>query len=169
MDCENELKNKLLKSFYTFLFAVKHWTPRTFFRNFKEDWICEVAGDMSGSVSGSGGGGGGALEQGLEVSTAQEELVRLNLHVKSLNSRFESVFNHKEMTELNTEIRRQIEAMRRLLKVLRDLAVTQKDPNLAKMLMNDVENHTDQIVALQTSFKQANMRCISRLDARSGH
>jgi len=119
---------------------------------------------MSGSVSG-GGGGGGALEQGLEVSTAQEELVRLNLHVKSLNSRFESVFNHKEMTELNTEIRRQIEAMRRLLKVLRDLAVTQKDPNLAKMLMNDVENHTDQIVALQTSFKQANMRCISRLDA----
>ena len=123
---------------------------------------------MSGSVSG-GGGGGGALEQGLEVSTAQEELVRLNLHVKSLNSRFESVFNHKEMTELNTEIRRQIEAMRRLLKVLRDLAVTQKDPNLAKMLMNDVENHTDQIVALQTSFKQANMRCISRLDARSGH
>jgi len=105
------------------------------------------------------------LEQGLEVSTAQEELVRLNLLVKSLNSRFDSVSGHREMSELNAEVRRQMEAMRRLLKVLGDLAVRQKDPALVKMLMNDVENHADQITSLQAAFKQANLRCISRLDA----
>ena len=89
------------------------------------------------------------LEQGLEVSTAQEELVRLNLLVKSLNSSFEGVSGHREMTQLNAEVRRQMEAMRRLLKVLRDLANRQKDPDLVKMLMNDVENHNDQITSLQ--------------------
>merc|ERR1712029_14108 len=117
------------------------------------------------SVLAMSGSNGSGLEQGLEVSTAQEELVRLNLHVKSLNSDFENVSSHREMSDLNTEIRRQMESMRRLLKVLRDLAVKQKFPKLMNMLMNDVENHADQITSLQASFKQSNMRCISRLDA----
>ena len=96
-------------------------------------------------------GGPHGLEQGLEVSTAQEELV------KSLNSGFEGVSGHREMTQLNAEVRRQMEAMRRLLKVLRDLAVRQKDPDLVKMLMNDVENHADQITSLQ-------VRCVHFFD-----
>ena len=104
------------------------------------------------------------LDHGLEVSKAQEELVRLNLVVKALNTEFEGCQSHKQMADQNAEIRRQLDNMRRILDVLRDLANRQQDPQAAKMLMKDVENHCDQISALQVAFKQANIKCIQRLD-----
>ena len=97
------------------------------------------------------------LAHGLEVSKAQEELVRLNLHIKTLSGHFDDCESLKQMTEWNGQIRRQLDAMRRVLDVLRDLAKRQRDPEAAKMLMNDVDNHADQVSALQAAFKQARL------------
>jgi len=104
------------------------------------------------------------LEHGLEVSKAQEELVKLNLSIKTLNGRFDECMSHRQMSEWNATIRQELDAFRKVLGVLRSLSNRQTDPEATKMLVGEVDNHADQMAALQAAFRQANLRCIARLD-----
>ena len=105
------------------------------------------------------------LEHGLEVSEAQEELVRLNLKIKSLTGSFDDCNDYLGMVNLNTDIRSDIDKMRRTLDVLRTLANRQTDKDSLKMLMKDVDSHSDQLASCQSGFRIANVKCIARLEA----
>ena len=105
-----------------------------------------------------------ALEHGFEVSEAQEELVRLNLRIKTLNASFSQCDSHRRMERLNAETRALLDKMRRTLQRLRGLASRQNDSDATKMLLSDVDNHADQLASCQRGFRQANLRCIAELE-----
>ena len=78
--------------------------------------------------------------------TFQDELVRLNLRIKSLTASFPSCVSREEMESLNSNVRRQMELMRQNLDKLRSLAAKQKTAESKKMLLADTESHADELV-----------------------
>jgi hypothetical protein len=78
----------------------------------------------------------------------QDELVRLNLRIKSLNVSFPNCVNREEMEALNSNVRRQLESMRQNLEKLRNLASKQKTVDAKKMLLADADSHADELVLL---------------------
>ena len=95
-----------------------------------------------------------------------EELVRLNLRIKTLTVSFVNgdCTTHKQMEQLNAGIRNLIDQMRRTLERLRHLAERQTDSGSKRMLLSDVDNHADQMASCQRAFRQANLRCIGDLE-----
>jgi len=80
------------------------------------------------------------------ITLSQDELVRLNLRVKSLNASFVNCVSREEMEDLNSNVRRQLESMRQNLERLRNLASKQKSLDAKKMLLADAESHADELV-----------------------
>ncbi len=101
-----------------------------------------------------------------EVTDAQEDLVRLNLRIKSLVESFAQVETYADMEELNSEIRSQLELMRTGITSLRVLASKQKYPDSMAMLNADADKHEDQMASCNRRFKSANISCIAKLDKR---
>jgi len=109
-----------------------------------------------------------SLEHGLEVSEAQEELVRLNLRIKTTTVSFVNgdCSTHRQMEQLNSDIRNYLEKMKRTLDRLRHLAERQSSSESRKMLLSDVDKYADQLAACHRSFRQANLRCIGELERK---
>ena len=89
-----------------------------------------------------------------------EELVRLNLRIKTSTVCFVNgeCNTHRQMEQLNSEIRSFLEKMRKTLERLRHLAERQSNSESRKMLMSDVDKYSDQLAACHRSFRQANLR-----------
>ena len=107
-----------------------------------------------------------SLQFGSEISDVQEELVRLNLRIRSLIESFQKIENHEDMELLNGDIRIQLDKMRNGLANLRDLAKKQKNVQSSSMLKTDANSHEDQLSACQLAFKKANLACISKLNSK---
>ena len=93
------------------------------------------------------------LIQSSEVSEVQQDLVRLNLKIRSKIETFLTVNSHESMEKLNGDIRGNFEEMRREISKLRQLAKKQEDSKSALMLKRDANNHEDQMTACLTAFK----------------
>ena len=106
------------------------------------------------------------LIQSSEVSEVQQDLVRLNLKIRSKIETFLTVNSHESMEKLNGDIRGNFEEMRREISKLRQLAKKQEDSKSALMLKRDANNHEDQMTACLTAFKKANLSCIKRLESQ---
>ena len=89
-----------------------------------------------------------------------EELVRLNLRIKTSTVSFVNgdCTTHRQMEQLNSEVRNFLEKMRRTLDRLRHLAERQSSSESRKMLLSDVDKYADQLAACHRSFRQANLR-----------
>ena len=89
-----------------------------------------------------------------------EELVRLNLRIKTTTVSFVNgdCTTHRQMEQLNSDIRNYLEKMRRTLDRLRHLAERQSSSESRKMLLSDVDKYADQLAACHRSFRQANLR-----------
>lgn len=107
-----------------------------------------------------------SLQFGSEISDVQEELVRLNLRIRSLIESFQTIENHEDMELLNGDIRIQLDKMRNGLANLRELAKKQKNVQSSSMLKTDANSHEDQLSACQLAFKKANLACISKLNSK---
>ena len=107
-----------------------------------------------------------SLQYGSEISDVQEDLVRLNLRVRSLIETFQTVETYEAMEALNGDIRTQMNIMKSGLEKLRALAKKQRNVESSAMLKTDANNHEDQMAACQLAFKKANLACISRLNAK---
>lgn len=106
-------------------------------------------------------------EFGPDVCEVQEELVRLNLRIKSLIDSFGDVQDSAEMESLNLETRDQFELMRCAIDRLRELARTQTSHQT--LLSNDADGHSDQLASCHRQFRKANLSCIARLDQQNRH
>lgn len=106
------------------------------------------------------------LIQSSEVSEVQQDLVRLNLKIRSKIESFLTVNSHNTMEKLNGDIRGNFEEMRLEISKLRQLAKKQEDSKSALMLKRDANNHEDQMTACLTAFKKANLSCIKRLESQ---
>lgn len=89
----------------------------------------------------------------LEVSQVQEELVQLNLKIKIENEEFSNVYDKKDMEIVNEAIRGHLSRFRSLLDSLKRLAHDQRSQEARQMLLKDVENHHNQLVACQKQFR----------------
>ena len=106
------------------------------------------------------------LIQSSEVSEVQQDLVRLNLKIRSKIEAFSTVNTFHAMEKLNGEIRGNFEEMRQEISKLRNLAKKQQDSQSSAMLKRDAHNHEDQMTACLTAFKKANLSCIKRLESQ---
>ena len=107
-----------------------------------------------------------SLQFGSEISEVQEDLVKVNLKIRSLVESFSHVESGDAMESLNCEIRGQFDLMRKGISSLRDLAKKQKNAQSVAMLKADADSHEDQMAGCQTAFKKANLLCISRINAK---
>ncbi len=85
------------------------------------------------------------MSSSLEVTEIQEDLVRLNLKIKSLNKGFASCSEERDMEALNEEVRDRLDAFRRRLLRLEELSKGQRSKEAGEMLMTDVNSHRDQV------------------------
>ena len=107
-----------------------------------------------------------SFQFGSEVSDVQENLVRLNLKVRSMIDSFASVESQEDMESLNGDIRSKLNSMRKEIQNLRDLAKKQLNLQSASMLYLDARSHEDQMTGCLEAFKKANLSCIARLNLR---
>ena len=107
-----------------------------------------------------------SIQHGSEVSEVQQDLVRLNLKIRSQIETFQTIDTNESMTKLNGDIRGNFEEMRNKIGHLRFLAKKQSDLNSGSMLKTDANNHEDQMTACLIAFKKANLACISRLNSQ---
>ena len=86
--------------------------------------------------------------------------MRLNLRIKTTTVSFVNgdCTTHRQMEQLNSDIRNYLEKMRRTLERLRHLAERQSSSESRKMLLSDVDKYADQLAACHRSFRQANLR-----------
>ncbi len=112
------------------------------------------------------GQGGPHMTSSLEVTEIQEELVKLNLKVKTLSDRFHTCHDEADMEATNEEIRARLAQFRERLARLGRLAVEQRAVEAREMLLKDLASHKDQLEACQKQFRQANLECILRLQKR---
>ena len=100
------------------------------------------------------------MQNKFDVFHFSEELVRLNLRIKTTTVSFVNgdCTTHRQMEQLNSDIRNYLEKMRRTLERLRHLAERQSSLESRKMLLSDVDKYADQLAACHRSFRQANLR-----------
>ena len=100
------------------------------------------------------------LQNTFNIFHISEELVRLNLRIKTTTVSFVNgdCTTHRQMEQLNSDIRNYLEKMRRTLERLRHLAERQSSSESRKMLLSDVDKYADQLAACHRSFRQANLR-----------
>ncbi len=85
------------------------------------------------------------MTSSLEVTEIQEELVRLDLKVKSLNKDFSRCPDEREMEALNEEVRARLANFRARLDRLEGLARGQRSREAGEMLLTDVDSHREQV------------------------
>lgn len=107
-----------------------------------------------------------SLQFGSEVSDVHEELSRLNLKILSLIESFASIECHEDMEKLNGDIRSKFDDMRKGIQTLRELARKQESSQSSVMLKTDANSHEDLMTGCLSSFKKANLACISRLNSK---
>jgi hypothetical protein len=90
------------------------------------------------------------LEFGSEITDVQEDLVRLNLRIRSMIESFSEPKNYGDMEMLNGDIRGQIDLMRKGVEKLRFLAKKQRNVESATMLNTDANSHEDQMTSCYT-------------------